>query len=136
MARTVNIGNVPCGDDHPPVFVAEIGSCFKKDIGRALDFLAQVVDAGAPVFKTEILHCADVVLAGAGLSHTYNHAHGQRTQDYRQLIEERVVSLDDYARLFDASAKLGVPTGASVFDVEGIEFLQQVGATGVKLSSN
>lgn len=136
MSKTVMIGDVPCGDGHPPVFVAEIGSFFKKDIERALDFLARVVEAGAPVFKTEILHSADVVLPATGLSHTFNHAHGQRTQDYRQLIEERVVSLDDYARLFEACNTLGVPTVASVFDFEGIAFLKDVGAAGVKLSRN
>lgn len=135
-SRTVMIGDVPCGDGHPPVFVAEIGSFFKKDLSRAIDFLKRTVDAGAPVFKTEILHNADVVVENSDLNHTFNHAQGKTTQNYRELIEERVVPLSGYERLFDECRKLNIPTVASVFDLEGVDFLKDVGAAGVKVSRN
>jgi len=136
MFDLVNIGNVPVGDGHPTVFVAEIGSFFKQDIDRAMDFLRRTVEAGAPVFKTEILHDPDVVLKNTGLNCNFNHTGGKRSQDYRALIEERVVPLKDYERLFSACEKFNVPAIASVFDFRGVDFLKDVGGAAVKLSRN
>jgi sialic acid synthase SpsE len=134
--KTVNIGSVPVGDGHPPVLVAEIGSFFKKDMDRAADFLERAVAAGAPVFKTEILHSADVVLPSTGLDHTFSHAQGKRTQDYRALIEERVVPLDKYRVLLERCHALKTPFVASVFDAKGIDFLVEMKAAGIKISRN
>ena len=136
MINTVHLGNVPVGDGHPTVLVAEIGSFFKKDIGLAFESLSRVVEAGAPVFKTEILHSADVVLPDTGLTHTFSHTSGKRTQDYRALIEERVTSLKDYERLFKACADLQTPVIASVFDFKGVDFMKAMNAAGIKLSRN
>ncbi|MCE2510428.1 MAG: N-acetylneuraminate synthase family protein [Alphaproteobacteria bacterium] len=136
MPETVNIGNVPVGDGQPTVFVAEIGSFFKKDLDLAMDFLKRTVEAGAPVFKTEILHDPNVVLADSGLLCNFNHAGGKRSQDYRELIEERVFPLKNYEKLFAACKKFGVPAIASVFDFKGVDFLKEVGGAAVKLSRN
>ncbi len=136
MTDTVHLGDVPVGDSHPTVFVAEIGSFFKKDIELAMESLSRVADAGAPVFKTEILHSADVVLPDTGLTHTYSHASGKKTQDYRALIEERVTPLKDYERIFRACADLKMPIIASVFDFSGVDFMKDMKAAGIKLSRN
>ena len=136
MSDVVNLGNVPVGDGHPTVFVAEIGSFFKQDLDRAMDFLRRIVEAGAPVFKTEILHDPDIVLNGTGLNCNFHHAGGTHSQDYRALIEERVMPLKDYEKLFSACEKFNVPAIASVFDFKGVDFLKEVGGAGVKLSRN
>ncbi len=134
--QTVYLGNIPVGDGHPPVFVAEVGSFFNKNLDLALDYLQRTVDAGAPVFKTEILHDPDTVLAGVDLACRYKHAHGEKVERYRELIERKVVPLREYERLFCASRELAIPVIATVFDKMGVDFLKDMGAAGVKISRN
>jgi len=132
--KPVSIGRVVVGDGHPPVFVAEIGTFFNKDVELAESYLRAAVDAGAPVLKTEILHDPDVCLKGTGLLHEYRHATGVEVEDYRALIERKVVPLSDYRRLFRLCETLGVPLIATVYDVEGIDFLVQAGGAAIKIA--
>lgn len=132
--KPVSIGGVMVGDGHPPVFVAEIGTFFNKDIELAECYLRAAVDAGAPVLKTEILHDADVCLKGTGLRHEYRHADGIKVEDYRALIERKVVPLGDYRRLFSLCEELRVPLIATVYDVEGIDFLVEAGGAAIKIA--
>jgi sialic acid synthase SpsE len=134
--KPVMLGSIAVGDGHPPVFVAEIGSFFKRDVDRAFDFLQRVVEAGAPIFKTEILHSADTVLADTGLLHNYAHAHGRREEDYRTLIEDRVVPLPRYQALLERCHQIGIPFLASVFDPKGVDFLVEMKAAAIKLARN
>ncbi len=132
--EAVRIGGILVGDDHPPVFVAEIGTFFNKDVGLAESYLRAAVDAGAPVLKTEILHDADVCLKGTGLLHEYRHAGGVAVEDYRSLIERKVVPLSDYRRLFRLCEELGVPLIATVYDIEGTDFLVEAGGAAIKIA--
>ncbi len=134
--ETVYLGNVPVGDGYPPVFVAEVGSFFNRDVDLALDYLRCTVDAGAPVFKTEILHDPNTVLASANLICSYKTAHGEKAEPYREMIERKVVSLKEYERLFHAADELCIPVIATVFDFVGIEFLKDMGGCGIKISRN
>ena len=135
MSERVFFGDVPCGDRDPPVFVAEVGSFFNKDVDLALEYLHQVADARASVFKTEILHDPDTVLRG-DLTVTYRHAGGSKVENYRALIERKTMPLKSYERLLDAARKLGMPVIATVFDKTGVDFLKDNGAAGIKISRN
>lgn len=122
------------GDDHPVVLAAEIGTFFNQDIELAKDYLAAIVDANVPVFKTEILHDPDVCLRGSDLQITFNHATGKKSESYRSLIERKTVPLDAYRRLFDECRRVKIPFIASVYDFEGIDFLVQEGGCGIKIA--
>jgi len=132
--KPVYLGNVPVGDGHPVVLAAEIGTFFNQDIELAKAYLAGVVDAGVPVFKTEILHNPDVCLKSSGLQIKFNHSSGSQVEDYRALIERKTVPLSQYAKLFDECRSLGVPFIASVYDFEGIDFLVAEGGAGIKIA--
>ena len=60
MIDPVMLGSIPVGDGHPTVFVAEVGSFFNQDLELAKSYLRAAAAAGAPVFKTEIIHDADI----------------------------------------------------------------------------
>jgi sialic acid synthase SpsE len=132
--NSIKLGNVHVGDGHPVVFVAEIGTFFNKDIDLAKQWLRKIKQAGADVFKTEILHNPDVCLKDSGLTHKFNHATGSKTEDYRALIERKVVPLKDYIRLFSLCDKMDMPFIATVYDFEGVDFLVNVGASGIKIA--
>lgn len=133
-SATVYLGKIPVGDGHPTVFVAEIGTFFNQDLALAESYIRAVAQAGAPVVKTEVLHNPDVCLKNSGLLSTFRHAGGVQTEDYRALIERKVVSLDNYRILFRLCADLKLPFIATVYDFEGVDFLAEVGAAGIKIS--
>ena len=130
----VRIGDHLVGDGHPTLFVAEIGTFFNKDVDLACEYVTASVEAGAPVLKTEVLHSADVCLPGTGMSHKYNHANGDYTEDYRALIERKVIPLNGYRRIFAHCRDLGVPFIASCYDSEGVDLMVETGGAAIKLA--
>jgi len=130
----VNLGGVMVGDGHPTVFVAEVGTFFNQDIELAQSYLRQVARAGAKLFKTEILHDPDVCLKSSGLIHEYKHASGTKVEDYRELIERKCVPLIGYRRLFALCRELDINFIATVYDLEGIDFLAEEGGSGIKIA--
>lgn len=133
LNNPVWLGNVPVGEGYPTVFVAEVGTFFNKDIGLAESFIYAAKDAGAQIFKTEILHTADICLKDTGVIHKYSHAKGTHEEDYRALVERKVVPFSDYSRLFAICRKEGIPFIASVYDIAGVDFLVKEGAAGIKI---
>lgn len=130
----VYLGDVPVGDGYPTVFMAEIGTFFNKDMDLAERLLRSAKDAGADTFKTEILHTPDVCIKDTGLVLKYNYAGGEKHEDYRSLVERKVVSLSEYSDLFSICRGIKIPFVASVYDLEGIDFLVSEGAAGIKIS--
>ena len=132
-ADAVDIGGVMVGDGYPVVFMAETSTFFNKDVDLALSYIKAAADAGVHIFKSEVLHDQEVCLRDTGLLFKYNHANGSHTEDWRQIIERKVVPLEGYRRIYDYCQELGVPFVASVYDIEGIEFLVEVGAAAIKI---
>jgi len=123
-------------DNEPVCFVGEVGAFFNKDIDLACEYLDMALEAGVDVFKTEILHSPDVVLSSSGGIVKYNTSRGVVEEDYRAFIERKTVSLSQYEILFDHGLKSGARIMATVFDNDGIDFLKNNGAVGIKISRN
>lgn len=134
IIEPVNIGGVKVGDGYPTVFMAEIGAFFNKDVDLACSYIDAAVKAGVPVMKSEVLHDPEVCLKNTGLQHRYAHATGSTIEDYRQLMERKVVSLDGYRKIYSFCKELGVPFVASVYDIEGIDFFVEVGGSAIKIA--
>lgn len=134
--KEVKIGNVPLGDGHPTVFVAELGTFYNQDVNRAKQFIDLAVEGGCDMLKTEILHNANIINERAGLMHTFNHAGGKVTENYRKLIERKTVSLENYQKIFDHAKTKNLPIIASVYDFEGVDFLVKNEAAAIKLWKN
>lgn len=130
----MKIGNLMVGKAFPPLFVAEIGTFFNQDMEKAEQLLDLAIQGGADLFKTEILHTPDVCLNDTGLVHTYNHAGGIHKEDYRALVERKVVPLEAYSKLFGLCRSKNMPFVASVYDIEGIDFLVSQGGAGIKIA--
>ena len=129
----VDIGGVVVGDGYPVVFMAETSTFFNKDVDLAMSYVKAAVDAGVRIFKSEVLHDPEVCLRDTGLTFAYNHAAGSHTEGWRQIIERKVIPLEGYRRIYDYCRELGVPFVASVYDIEGIDFLVEAGAAAVKI---
>jgi len=114
--------------------MAEIGTFFNQDIGLAKEYLARIVEAGVPLFKTEILHDPDVCLRSSGLQIKFHHAGGMQVEEYRRLIERKTVPLAEYEKLFAGVREAGIPFVASVYDFEGVDFFVKQGGGALKIA--
>jgi sialic acid synthase SpsE len=140
-SRTFNLGPYALSTDRPPVFFAEIGGFFGQDVRLAEDMIRRIIDVARQVprqpmiLKTEILHDADICLPGETLE-TYASKDGRVQQEnYRALIERKVMPLAHYAQLFDVCRAAGMPFLVSVYDFVGAEFAAHQGAVALKIAS-
>lgn len=130
----LDFGGVLVGDGHPPVFMAELGTFFNQDVMLAQRQIRSAAQAGVRLIKSEVLHDAELCLKGTGLKHAYQHAKGTAIEDYRRLVERKVLSLDQYRRIFETCHEQQVPFVASVYDFKGVDFLAEIGCAGIKIS--
>lgn len=128
----VSIGHVVIGDGYPTAFMAEVSTFFNKDIDLGIKYVHAAALAGVDIFKTEILHNANVCLKNARIVHRYKHSKGETEENYRDLIERKVVPLPEYRRLFDVCRSVKLPFVCSVYDTEGVDFLVGEGGSGIK----
>ena len=142
MTRSFAIGPYAVSADSPPIFFAEIGGFFGQDIDLASEMIRRIIQVGRDVpeqpmvLKTEILHDVEICLPGETLE-TYAAKDGRVQQEnYRALIERKVVPLDHYAQLFQLCRDAGMPFLVSVYDSAGADFAMAAGTTALKIASS
>ena len=139
-AMTLRMGDAPVGADHPPVFLAEIGTLFNQDIELARSLVGRIRTARAAVVHTpillkgEILHTADICLDDDAIENYYSRSGQHRAERYREVIERKVVGLDQYRAIFGLCPDL--PFVLSVYDIEGADFAVEIGAVALKVASS
>jgi len=142
MAMTVQLGDVPVGSDHPPVFFAEIGSFFNGDDRLARSMMEQVIDCRAKVphqpmiLKTEILDDPEICLKGDTLETYASKSGGVKKESYRELIERKAMPLPKYVPLFATCRERRIPFVVSVYDFRAADFAAEHGAAGLKIASS
>lgn len=142
MTRKFSIGKYLLSADAPPIFFAEIGSYFNGDVALASRMITQVLEAAQQVpaqplaLKTEILDDVELCLPGETME-TYAAKDGRtRRENYRALIERKVVPLEKYAELFKLCTDADVPLVVSIYDFKATDFAVKHGAAALKIPSS
>ena len=135
----VTLGTTPVGSDHPPVFLAEIGTLFNQDLALAQRMVQRIRAAREAavvpiVLKGEILHTADICGDDDAVEVYHSKAGERREERYRDLIERKVVPLSHYEAIFGLCPDL--PFCVSVYDFEGADFAVGAGAVALKVASS
>lgn len=102
---TLMLGNVEVGRGLRPKWVAEMCNNFAGDLDTALRMIDAAVDIGVDICKFQL-----------------------RTGSGR-------LNLDEHERVLGHCAMMGVEYGASAFDLQGVDWLEQHGVKWVKLPS-
>jgi sialic acid synthase SpsE len=124
------------------LFFAEIGSYFNGDVALAGNMIKQVLAARKAVphqplaLKTEILNDAEICLPGDTIENYAAKDGRVRQENYRALIERKVVPLEKYADLFKLCTDAGVPLVVSVYDFVATDFAARHGASALKIPSS
>ena len=140
--RSFAIGPFQLRPDTPPLFFAEIGSYFNGDVTLAASMIKHVLAARKAVpqqplaLKTEILNDAEICLPGDTIENYAAKDGRVRKENYRTLIERKVVPLEKYADLFKLCTDAGVPLVVSVYDFIATDFAALRGASALKIPSS
>ncbi|RJP21638.1 MAG: hypothetical protein C4527_23385 [Candidatus Omnitrophota bacterium] len=132
--RTATIGNHRIGEGHPPFFVAELGICHGGKVDVALQLTEEAVKAGAHCIKTETFQRQAIVLDP---SITTNHLIGGEriTEPLIEHMEKYELTFDEHHRIKKKCDDLNIPFMATAHDFEAVDFLVDIGAAAVKISS-
>lgn len=126
-----------------PLFLAEIGTFFEHNTLKAKKIIKLIAEqrdkqSAVPVIlKGEVLHSADICLNGTAVMEQYLSKEGKVIREnYRKLIERKVVSLEAYEEIFVYARSFDFPLILSVYDVEGASFAAAQGACALKIASS
>lgn len=142
MTREMRLGGFPVGADHPPLFFAEIGSFFNgrpepaRELIRRIIACRDAVPEQPVVLKTEILDDPEICLPGDTMETYASKGGGVRKENYRELIERKVMKTADYVPLFKMCRDAKIPFVVSVYDIKAARFATEHGAAGLKIASS
>lgn len=120
-----------------PIFLPEIGTFYNQDIQKAHALIDRLIDLGMVCIKGEILHSDKVALDVDYHVQYYDKSLDKvKNENYRQLIERKVMSFEQYERVFAYPRTRGMQLVFSVYDIEGADFALSIGAKALKVSSS
>ncbi|WP_178861207.1 N-acetylneuraminate synthase family protein [Thiomicrorhabdus cannonii] len=122
-----------------PLFLPDIGTYFNQDMAQAERLVDALAEAGVTTIKGEILQTADICLPAehSGEERYWGHRDGQVVaENYRALIERKVVPLSSYETLFRYAQRKGMDVIVSVYDFEGADFAREIGCKAIKIASS
>ena len=119
------------------LFLPDIGTYFNQDMGQAHALVDGLAEAGCRWLKGEILHDPSVALELDFPERYWDRSSGRFVEEnYRRLIERKVVPLEAYAELFDHVRERGMRLCLSVYDFEGLEFALSQNVDILKIASS
>jgi sialic acid synthase SpsE len=134
--KTFQLGGVMVGAGKCPLLLPDIGTFFNQDMEQAEQMIRQLAEAGVKTVKGEVLQRADIAL-DVDYEDEYLVREGQlQKENYRRLIERKVLSLEDYERLFTLCRNLGMQVVVSIYDFEGAKFAADQDCVALKIASS
>jgi len=130
----MNIDGIEISPLHPPYIVAELSSNHNGSYQRACDIIRAAADAGADAVKLQVYDPLRLATSRGGPDKVIDTGpwKGKRLLD---LYIEGHTPIDWVPSLFDDARDIGVTLFSSVFDEEGVDFLEQCGCPAYKISS-
>lgn len=120
-----------------PIFLPDIGTFFNQDAELAKSIVKACAEAGLETIKGEILHSSDICL-NTNLNEKYLGVSSGKliTENYKALIERKVVPLNTYQEIFTYAQSLGLDVIVSVYDDVGAKFAKDIGCIAIKIASS
>ena len=124
-------------EKYKTLFLPDIGTFFNNDIDMAFKMTNQLTNAGIPVLKGEVLHNAEICLKSKLSEFYYSSSKDQMVEEnYREIIERKIVSLESYDKIFNNIKKQGCELVLSVYDNEGLDFALKHDVLAIKIASS
>ncbi len=129
----MNIAGRVIGHGHPPYIIGEISGEHLGDIHKAMSLMQHLKAAGADAAKFQLYDPIRLAEARGGL-------HKQAPPPWqdltlRQLYLRTYTPRDWFPDLFAYGREIGITVFSSVFDEDGVDFLETLGCPAYKISS-
>lgn len=134
--KTIYFGDIPIGVGHPPVLLPDIDMFFNRDLAVAETVVNKLVSSQVNIIKGAVIHSAEIALDNGTMESYYSPESGIVTENYRALMERKVMTLEEHENLFKLCRQLGPELVLSVYDLEGAAFAKDIGACAFKIPSS
>ncbi len=123
--KSVQLGSVSVGDEHPVAITAELGVNHLGDYGRMVAMIDQAVDAGADLLKFQT-YTAEA---------RYDRSANPKAGHFIDNLSRWEFTRDQEARLWEHARDRQAVVFTSPFDAESAAFAAEMGSVGFKLAS-
>lgn len=138
MSKLVTIGNVEIGETRPCRVIAEIGLCHRGDLGLAIELAEAAAAADCDFIKTECYVSEKHFGKFYRGKHAYQYGtleHGTVTEDFWEATKVYNLTRQETEKLKSRCDSLGKAFFATAISRDDIDFLIDIGACAIKLSS-
>ncbi len=132
--KTIKIGDRELGDGSPPYFVAELGICHQGSVEIAKKLVRAAKESGADCIKTETFQREHIVF-DKSLTTEYTIRGKRYSENLLEHMEKYQLSYDEHTEIKKLSHELGLPFMSTAHDFEAIDFLVDIGASAIKITS-
>jgi pseudaminic acid synthase len=134
--QSISLGSLLVGEDHPPVFIAEMSGNHGGSLTTALELVDAMAKAGAHGLKLQTYTADTMTLNCDGPGFVIEEANslwkGERLYD---LYEKAHTPWDWHKAIFDRCASHGMVCFSTPFDETAVDFLEGLSAPCYKISS-
>lgn len=135
MSASLNIGNVPVGDNAPPLFIPEIGANHDGDAQVAAEMLTALAAQGARVAKFQF-YTAEELVADTSRIVEWGPEHSRRREPVGAMFDRMSLKADELAVLFKQAHTLGIEPFATPFSERGADKLAEMGVSCFKVAAS
>ncbi len=133
IPEQVAVGNRLVGKNKPVFVVAEVGCNHNGDVELAKRHITEAVAAGADAVKFQKRSVDDVFIKEMrDKKQTKTLEFGKTYGEYREFQE---LTMDEFRELKKHTEKLGAFFFVTPFDLKSVDFLEELGVDGYKISS-
>ena len=134
--QSIALGSLTVGEDHPPVFIAEMSGNHGGSLNTALELVDAMAKAGAQGLKLQTYTADTMTLNCDGPGGVIKEANslwkGERLYD---LYEKAHTPWEWHKTIFDRCASHGMVCFSTPFDETAVDFLEGLNAPCYKISS-
>ena len=133
----IQVGGIKIGEGNELVFIAEIGTNYEEDVNVAKELLIHSKKCGAKMAKMECFKTGDVyrIKDMIGKKYRYATAKGEQTEDWMSHVVPKCMDIKVYEEIIDYSKSIDLPIFASVYDIEMMDKVVEMGCCAVKIAS-
>jgi len=134
MTKKIHLGNHLIGDGEPCYIIAEAGVNHNGDPDRAKSLIDTAAKSGVDAIKFQTFKADSVVTQQAKKASYQKKTTGAKGSQY-DLIRNLELSYDVFSELKRYTEKKGIDFLSTPFDIESVDFLDDIGITAFKIPS-
>ena len=135
-AHQIRIGDLTVSEAHRPFVAAEMSGNHNGDLGRALEIVDAIADAGAPAIKLQTYTADTITIDADGPAFRITDSHGLwGGRNLYSLYQEAHTPWEWHEQIFARARERGMIPFSSPFDATAVDLLEDLDAQVYKIAS-